>query len=805
MRRSPGFTAAVVLTFALGIGANATMFGIVDRLLLSPPAHVRDADRVVRLTVNRFNGYTGTRLTNPIVTFPDYEVLARASSFSSVAAVSGSASERTVGRGADALRLRTELATGSLFSLLGVRPMVGRFFGPEDDRAGAPGVAVISYGAWRRLYGGDPGVLGKTLDFGYGPYTIVGVAPEGFTGADLAPVDVWLPLQTAGSQTTPFCWDKRNCPWIRVVARLAPGVSPRTAEAEATTLYRAGWADYHDRNLVDPKAQVIAAPLIAARGPEPSSASRVAVWLAGISLVVLLIACANVANLLLARAVRQRREVGIRLALGSSRARVLGQVLVESLLLSLLGGITALLLTRWGGVLLRSVLLPGVAWEGTGVETRTAGVVVLLTVLAGVAAGVIPAVPAGRSDVSETLKSGSRTTSAPISRTRGALTVLQAALSVVLLVGAGLFVRSLHRVNALDLGLDPDGVLVVTPDFDRDVSDERQAEFYRRAVTRLSAIPGVEAVSPDVSVPFWSSSAVNLSVPGLDSIPTLPSGSPILHAVGPDYFDVLDLQLLRGRGLRREDGGDGWRALVVNQTMARVLWPGQDPIGKCVIIGASPGETDPPCTEVVGVVEDARTFSLLPEEAMQYYVPLGSEGGARALLVRVRGEPETSIPSIRRALLSLEPGLRYPEIQPLRELIDPQARSWKLGATMFTAFGLLALLVAAVGLYSVLAFSVAQRTFELGVRSALGASRERLLGLVLGQAARLTVLGVALGLLAAWLAAPKVEDLLYATSPHDPAVLGGVAGVLLAVGLLAAWLPARRATRVDPSVALRAE
>jgi predicted permease len=807
MRRSPGFTAAVVLTFGLGIGANATMFGIVDRLLLSPPAHVTNPDRVVRLTVDRFNRYTGTRATGAVVTYPDYKQWARAGSFASVAAVSGGgARELTVGRGPDALRLRFDQVTGNFFSLVGVRPALGRFFGPEEDAAGAAGVAVLGYGAWKRLYGGDPGVVGRTLDFGHGPYTIVGVAPEGFTGVDLAPIDVWIPLRTTGALMSPGCWDQRNCNWIRVVARLAPGVPARTAAAEATALYRAGWEDYQEPNLVDPTARVAVVPLIAARGPEPSSESRVAVWLAGISLVVLLIACANVANLLLARAIRQRREVGIRLALGSSRARVLGQVLTESLLLSLLGGIAALLLTRWGGAFVRRVLLPEVSWVGTGAETRTVGVVVLLVVLAGIAAGAIPAFQAGSSDVSETLKSGARTTSTRVSRMRGALTVVQAALSVLLLVGAGLFVRSLHRVNALDLGLDPDGVLVVSPDFDRDLPEERQVEFYREAVRRLPTIPGVEAASPDVSIPFWSSTAVDLHVPGLDSIPSLPSGSPIRHKVGADYFRVMDLALRRGLGFRPQAGEDPAPVVVVNQTMARTIWPGQDAVGKCLIIGDYPSNGEGKvCSQVVGVVEDARSFHLLPEETMQYYTPLEKDESGWALLVRVKGDEAAVIPRIRSALLRLEPGLRFPEIQPLRELIDPQARAWTLGATMFTAFGVLALLVAAVGLYSVLAFSVEQRTFELGVRSALGASRERLMGLVLGQAARLLALGVALGLVAAYLAAPRVEDLLYATSPHDPAVLAGVAGVLLVVGLLAAWLPARRATRVDPSVALRTE
>jgi predicted permease len=580
------------------------------------------------------------------------------------------------------------------------------------------------------------------------------------------------------------------------------------AEAEATALYRAGWADYQEPDLVDPTARAVAAPLIAARGPEPSSESRVALWLAGISLVVLLIACANVANLLLSRAIRQRREIGIRMALGSSRGRVLGQVLTESVLFSLLGGVAAFLLTVWGGAFLRHVLLPDIAWESTGAEGRIVGAVVLLSLLAGMAAGLVPAVQSSRPQLAGVLKNGSRTTS-PTSRTRDALTVAQAALSVVLLVGAGLFVHSLHRVSSLDLGLNPRGVLLVSPEFDRQITDHRKGDFYSRALAHLSATPGVEAVSTDISIPFWSSYAVDLRAPGLASIPSLPSGSPILHAVDPGYFRVLDLKMQRGRGIEPEDRKGAPRVVVVNETMARMLWPGQDAIGKCLLIGHAPeGKKEPPCATVVGVVENARAFELKQKAVMQYYVPREQEvidSNPSALLVRVRGEPASSAPLIQRQLLGLEPELRYSEARPLQELIDPSERSWRLGATMFTVFGLLALTVAGIGLYSVLAFSVAQRTFELGVRSALGAPRKRLLGLVLLQGARLAGIGIVLGLLISLLAAPEMADLLFETSPRDPLMLFGVAGVMGVVTILAAALPALRATRVDPSIALRSE
>jgi hypothetical protein len=318
----------------------------------------------------------------------------------------------------------------------------------------------------------------------------------------------------------------------------------------------------------------------------------------------------------------------------------------------------------------------------------------------------------------------------------------------------------------------------------------------------------VEGVSTDISIPFWSSTAVDLRAPDLDSIPSLPSGSPILHAVDPAYFKVLDLRIQRGRGIEPEDRKSAPRVVVINETMARTLWPGQNAVGKCLMIGEGPKGVEPPCATVVGVVENARAFELQQKAVMQYYVPREQEvfnSTANALLVRVRGEPSSSVPLIQRELLSLEPELRYAEVRPLQELIDPLARSWKLGATMFTVFGLLALAVAGIGLYSVLAFSVAQRTFELGIRSALGASRQRILGLVVVQGMWLAGVGIALGLLISLLASPRIADLLFDTSPRDPLMLAAVAAVMGTVAILAAVLPALRATRVDPSIALRSE
>ncbi|MFW6078239.1 MAG: ADOP family duplicated permease [Gemmatimonadota bacterium] len=800
--RAPGLTAAVVLTFALGIGANATMFGVLDRLLLRAPAHIVDADDVQRIAIHRAMRDGQPREYGTWMSYPDFRDFTRAESYSAVAAVSES--RIVIGRGANARPASAGLVTGEFFGLLGVRPALGRYFGPADDRPGGPGLAVISHGMWRDEYGGEPTVIGRTIDFGHGPYEIIGVAPEGFTGTDLTPVDVWLPLRKAGTDIRGDGWyDRRGWHWMQVVARLAPGVSPESAAAEATTLHRAGRREMIEADRYDADATVAGLSLIAARGPLASDESAVARWLAGVSLLVLLIACANVANLLLARTLRRRREFGIRLALGVSRGRLLGQVVFESLLLAALGGAAALLVTRWGGEFVRAHLLPDVAWPDSPIAGRVVLFSLGMSLLAGLVAGIIPGIQASRPRVAESLKSASRSATGSRSRMGTALTVFQAALSVVLLVGAGLFVRSLRGVEATDYGFEPDRLVMLQPAYEGEPTDGEQIEFHRRAVERLSALPSVEAAAESFSAPFWSANGVGLDVPGLDSVPRNPDGGlPVIHAVGTDYFSTMGLELLRGRGFSADDGAESARVAVVNEPMARTLWPDGDAIGQCLMMD------ELPCAEVVGVVEGAAMWSIGDRSSMQYYVPFSQgpfEGPPETLLARVAGEPSAAIATLRRELLALDARVRFVEARPYSALIDPRTRAWRLGATMFSAFGMLALIVAAIGLYSVLSFAVAQRVRELGIRSALGAPRARLVRLVAGQGFRLAGLGILLGAGAALVAAPRIEDLLFQTSARDPMTFGVVTAVLAAVAGLAVAGPALRAARIDPMSVLKTE
>ncbi len=799
LRQSPGFGIAIILTLGLGIGANATMFGVIDRLLLKPPPHIRNPDNVRRLYVNR--SFLDRSVTTASMTVPDLDDFARSKTFESAAFYPGQA---TLGRGEKGVRVRATMATASLFPLLGVQPVLGRFFDPAEDRVGVAGTVVLSHEFWRKTFGGDPDVIGEALQIASGTFTVIGVAPPGFTGTRLARVDVWVPLHTSVEHffSSSRWLTSRGNYWIRVVARLKPDVTVEAAEAEATVLHRRGRAD---DSRYDENASITAAPLIAAQGPNAPRETAVARWLAGVSLIVLIIACANVANLLLGRGIRWRRETAIRLTLGISRARLVSQLLTETTMLALFGGIAAVVIAGWSGAVLRAMLAPNILWAESPVNTRVLIFTLVVALITGLLAGMIPALQATRPNLVSALKEGGWGTTLSRSRMRIAFLVAQGALTVVLLVSAGLFVRSLYNVRSLDLGLDPDGVLAVVPELESDrLEQEEIYDLYDRALDRIRAIPGVENVAASVSMPFMSSFAERLRVPGMDSLPVMSTGGPYVNPITEQYLEALGIRLLRGRGFTSSDSRAAPRVAVVNETMARTYWPGEDALGKCLLVGAG----EPPCAEVIGIVRDPRRQELIEEPSVQYFVPLVQrmiDTRPEAIYLSSRRDLGQISVAVRKELLALSTEIRFVEIDALSDFVDPQARSWRLGATMFTIFGILALLIAAIGLYSVLAFNVAQRTHEIGVRAALGATSNRLITLIVREALLLTALGLALGTLISLVGGRAIAPLLYDVSPHDPLIFSLVTATLLAVGVLAGSVPAWRATRVDPNVALRAE
>jgi predicted permease len=552
----------------------------------------------------------------------------------------------------------------------------------------------------------------------------------------------------------------------------------------------------------------IAGSLKAAAGPDPGLEARTLLWVSGVALVVLLIACANVGNLFLARALRRRRETALRLALGVTRGRLVSQSLTESLALSFVGCAAGIAIAQWGGAVLSQLYISDSAPFSVFSDWRTPGVAIAAALFAGIVSGLAPIVLTRHEDPAKTLKSGVREGTYVRSRLRSALLVAQGAMSVVLLVGAALFVRSLGQVNRMHLGYDADRVLKAV--WDRrgvSVPDSEQAIIRARLLAAVKTLPDVEQAAFVSTAPFEGSSTQILTVSGIDSVSRL--GRFDSQTMTPGYFEVMRTRILRGRGVLESDRAGAPRVIVVSEGMAHAIWPDKDAIGQCIEVDvwrAGPIATPLPCATVVGIAEDVLHDPII-DEPFRYYVSVDQypEFGASELLVRMRGDPGRAAERVRRAMQSQLSGLSFVTVRPLRELIDGQRRSWILGATMFVGFGLLALIVAAVGLYGVIAYNVAQRMHELGVRVALGAQPGNILGLIVGQGLRFALAGVAVGVVLALSASRWLQPLLFRQSARDPIVYAIVSVVLLLVATVASTVPALRAARADPNTALRSD
>jgi putative ABC transport system permease protein len=805
LARAPGFTLVVVATLGLAIGANATMFGVVDRLLLRPPAQVPYASEIRRVTVAR---WVGDKLTPPwdAVSYPSFTALRNDTrSFAAVAAVA--VENMSSGSGAEARPIRAVLATGQYFPMLGTRPFMGRFFGEEDDRepSGSP-VVVVSHAYWRQALGARPDVLGEIIRLDNSPYEVIGVAPAGFTGTDLQPVDMWIPFNAGGVQSYGADGDWRvNQGWqfINIHVRLKAGVNETAAATEAMNAYQ---AIQEPARTYEKRAVPMLGSLIAARTPGASEGSdaQVAAWLFGVAAIVLIIACANVANLVLARGVRREGEMAVRLAIGGSRWRLMRMLLTESILLAALGAGVGMLLSRWGGDVMRGVLLPGVSWDASGGEGRVLAITAIATIFAAIVASLLPMSRAGRTNLSRALHGASRQVGASSLRLRTGLLLVQTTLCTALLVGAGLFVRSLNRVSGLDLGIDASRLVSVRVDLgSAGVPVAEQQVFYRDAVERLRNAPGVRAAGAMQGMPFGSNSAEGVRIPGRDSIKVMPGGGPYFFRVSPGAMEAMGVRLIRGRLFTPADGPGTPAVAVISERMATDLWPGEEALGKCFQAGE-----DERCREIVGVVANLHRQELIEEPFLLYFtlldqqVPIATPSN---LLVATNGSPDLMIEPIRKELHTLRGDLPYVSVRAFEEIIAPQKRSWRLGATMFTVFAGLSLLIAAVGLYGVLSYLVSERTRELGLRAALGASPGTLLEMIVRSGLASALIGVVLGLGFVTVVAGKLGSLLYQTSPRDPLVLATAGGVVILVALAASVVPGLRATKVDPMEALRAE
>jgi predicted permease len=597
-----------------------------------------------------------------------------------------------------------------------------------------------------------------------------------------------------------------NWSWLELVARRRADVSRKAAEAELSAGFVQSWRNMAAANngWGDPdeyKVRGELGPVQLARSPDAGPESKVATWILGVAVIVLLIACANVANLFLSRAVSRRAELGMRAALGASRGRIVAQVLSESLLLALLGGATGMALAQWGASGLRAWFLPRDLDVGVLSDGRTLVFTGIVTLVATLLTGLVPAFYAARLGTAGSLRVDGRA-GHERSRLRSALLVIQPALSMILLVGALLFVRSFRHVRDYRLGYDVEPVALGMANLrGTQLSGAARKELTERMLVAAQTTPGVRFATLAASIPFWGNEGRGLYIPGVDSVNKL--GRFILQAGTPDYFRTMGTRILRGRSFEESDRATAPPVVIVSEGMARVIWPNQEAIGRCIRIG----DENAPCATVVGIAEDARIRLLTDAREFAYYLPAAQYDGGfdPIVLARVDGDGKDFVAPLQARLQREMPGQAYVRARPLSDLVSPTMRSWRFGATLFVAFGGLALVVAAVGLYSVMTYDVARRTRELGVRIAMGASVSRILSGVLGRGGRLVGLGIVLGGTVAVLLAPKLETLLFRQAPRDPVVFIVVAIGLLAVSMVASMAPALRAARVDPVLALRTE
>ena len=815
MRRNPGYTCAVVLTLALGIGLNAAMYGLLSRLFLQAPPHVADPDGIHRVYVRQRNVFSGRLSTRNQMDWS--ELTALRADAARLAAVAGSTYPRAMpnGRGQAAENLHVAWVDGEFFPLLGVRPALGRPIGPEDDDLAATPVALIGDGYARRRFGRAREALGATVSFDDVTYEIVGVLPPGFSGPDPSAADVWLPVRIA-LPASRGAWAFRSGFSLMPFVRLAPGVTAEAAGAAATAALRASRVDSPRADRLDTEATLLLGPLLLNRGPSADGQAdlRLPLVVGGVALVVLLVAVANVTNLLMLRVAARRRELAVRNALGAGRWAVGRLLVIESVLLAALSGVAALAVAAAAGRVLRVTLLPRDNWAGGPVDVPLMAFTGVTVLLVGLAAALAPALYAARARGLDRLDGlrGARAGS-PV---RSGLIVVQAALSIVLLVGGGLFLRSFEAARGVDIGYAKENVLTVSlvgglfnlRSLMNETPLDETAVLTMEA--RVRSMPGVEEVAQATSTPWYDRRAIGLRVDGPDDIPF--EEGPYVSFVTPGFFRVAGLGIREGRGFAEGDRAGARKVAVVNTAFARQAWLGARAIGRCLFVGSDAAD----CSTVVGVVETPLERGLDADSIPQYYLPIaqgasdaatsGTALSQRALVVRTRGDPERMVRPVLLALAEVFPDLPRSNVQSLPAALAPHLRTWRIGTALFGAAALLALLLAAVGLYAVVAFGVRQRELEFGIRRALGAQSWHLLRLVMARGVGLVAAGVAAGALAALWAGRFVAPLLFeGRSARDPLAFAAAALVLLSVALAASFLPARRAALADPRQALQAE
>ncbi len=789
LTKKPGFTLVAVITLALGIGANAAIFSVVNAVLLRPLPY-KEPDRLMLIRETKLPQFPEFSVSPG--NFLDWK--AQNTVFERLVAMGGS-SFNLIGSG-DPERLRGTLVTDGFFATFGATPQLGRDFLPEEDQPGRNFVVMLSNGFWQRRFGGDPKIVNQAITLNGQSYTVIGVMPASFRygGRD---VDLWTPIAFTAQQA-----QNHGGHYLQAVGRLKPGVSVEQARTEMVAIAGRLATQYPDANT---GWSVKLGPMLefAVRDIKPA----LLVLLAAVAFV-LLIACANVANLLLARAAGRQKEIAIRTAMGAGRWRIVRQLLTESVLLSLTGGLVGLLLAKWGMDLLLKLApqnLPRMS--DVSLDGRALAFTAAITLLTGIVFGLVPALQSSKPNLNEVMKDAGRGSTEGGRRQliRSSLVVLEVASALVLLVGAGLMIKSFWKLQQVDPGFNPDSALTVPVTLPRRKYPEadKQAAFFKQLIENVATLPGVKAVGAGNVIPLSDDDYVlGFVIDGRAPLPPGSSQSTNYYAVSADYFKAMGIPLLRGRVFTDQDTKDTTRVAVINETMAKKFFPDEDPIGKRIHV------TNGPTTfrEIVGIVGDVKHYGLDQTTTLQTYEPyLQRPDTYMSLVVRTTSDPTSLSSAIRNEVLKLDKEQPVSTITTLDRLVSTSIAQQKFSMLLLGVFAAVAMLLAAIGIYGVLSYAVTQRTHEIGIRMALGAGRRDVLRLVVGHGMILAGIGVALGLGAAFLLTRLMSTLLFNVNATDPMTFSVIALLLVSIALLACWIPARRATKVDPMIALRYE
>ncbi len=793
--KNPAFTAVAVIALALGIGANTAIFSVVNAVLLRP-LPFKNPGQLVMVWENA--AHLGFPKDTPSpANFLDWQK--QAQSFAGMAATAERSFNLT-GLG-EPERLEGRRVSANLFDLLGVRVLVGRTFVTDDDRPGTH-VVLLSYSLWQRRFGSDPSVIGQALSLNGESYTVVGVMPRlvQLPGYSSRNDQLWVPIAFSQEEAS-----QRGNHFLEVIARLKPGITLKQAQAEMETIAARLAGAYPVYNM---RRGAVVVPLHEQVVGDIKPALLVLLGSVGF---VLLIACANVANLLLARAAVRQKEIALRLAIGASRARLTRQFLTESVLLAIFGAGFGLLLAFAGIRILRTFIPSTISQVQTiNIDGTVLIFTVLVAVLTGIAFGLAPAIHGSHLNLNDTLKEGSRDSTGGIKghRARALLVIGEVAISFVLLIAAGLLINSFLHLRKLDLGFRPDHLLTMKVDLSevKYPDRERRAAFFDEVIRRVRTLPGVQSAAVAGNLPLtYNGDSMTISVEGLPDPPPDQQPDVIYRVIGPAYFRTMGIPIVRGRDFTDEDKADSKDVVIISEKTAQHFWPGQDPIGKRLKPGSS--RSNGPWREVIGIVKDVHQNDLIAAPKMEMYLDYRQLKSipANALVVRTSIEPMSIARSVRNTIWSVDKDQSVADIDTMEHIVAQAVARQRFSMLLLGFFATIALLLASIGIYGVISYSVAQRTREIGIRIALGARRADVLKMTIKEALKLVGMGMMIGLVVALLLTRVIATLLYGISASDPSTFVAISLVLLVVAIVASYVPALRATKVDPVVALRAQ